>query len=215
MTLEKDIIVPDNRTIKYVIYGSPDFTCPVFYFHGYPGSAIEAGLADAFAKEIGITIISVNRPGFGGSDPLRHRRLLDWPQDVSFIADALRINRFSILAVSGGAPYAAACGYALGSRIEKLIIVSGICSLDEGAPLDSMVVFNRTLLKIGRKFPPHCAKHRQAHRSMGAKTSAAYGVVASKYFEGCRSLDNAERTFCPPDDSECFQVIFLRSGGGL
>jgi len=39
------------------------------------------------------SILPRNRPGYGLSDFLPERRLLDWPQDVSEFADALGIER--------------------------------------------------------------------------------------------------------------------------
>ena len=45
--------------------------------------------------------------------PQPGRSLLDWPRDVAELADHLGIERFSIVAWSGGGPYGLACGFAL------------------------------------------------------------------------------------------------------
>src|SRR5262249_12848694 len=59
----------------------------------------------------------------------RHRRTLDWPDDVLRLADALDIERFSILGMSGGAPYVAACAYKIPQRLIACGTVSGVGSL--------------------------------------------------------------------------------------
>jgi len=45
-------------------------------------------------------LIAVDRPGMGLSNYQANRRLLDWPEDIRLLADALGIDRFSILAYS-------------------------------------------------------------------------------------------------------------------
>lgn len=98
---------------------------PVLYCHGCPGSRIEAGvLADA-ATRAGARLIAIDRPGIGLSSPQPGRRILDWPGDVARLADALAIDRFTILGFSGGAPYAAACAFRLPDRLYACGLVAG------------------------------------------------------------------------------------------
>jgi pimeloyl-ACP methyl ester carboxylesterase len=42
--------------------------------------------ADEFAKELGVRIISPDRPGLGLSDPKVGRTLLDWADDIKQVA---------------------------------------------------------------------------------------------------------------------------------
>jgi pimeloyl-ACP methyl ester carboxylesterase len=57
----------DGRLLGYARYGDPNGT-PVFYFHGFPGSRLEARLADAVASRNGVRVIALDRPGSGLSD---------------------------------------------------------------------------------------------------------------------------------------------------
>ena len=82
---------------------------PLFYIHGLPASRLEGKLIEAAALGNGIRVIAPDRPGYGISDFQPGRRLLDWPCDVKALADRLSINRFMVLGVSGGGPYALAC----------------------------------------------------------------------------------------------------------
>ncbi|MDZ4741208.1 MAG: alpha/beta hydrolase [Alphaproteobacteria bacterium] len=111
----------DGRRLGYAQFGSPG-ALPVFYFHGWPGSRLEAG----FFNIPNVQMIGVDRPGYGLSDPSRGRKLSDWPRDIEDLADHLGFNRFAVVGMSGGGPYAAACAYYLKARLTKVAIVAGL-----------------------------------------------------------------------------------------
>jgi pimeloyl-ACP methyl ester carboxylesterase len=100
----------------------------VFYFHGFPGSRLDGFLFDfdTVAGTSGHRIIAVDRPGIGNSDFINKRRLQDWVTDVSNIADYLKIDKFSVLGISGGAPYALSIAHGLHERLHSVSIVSGM-----------------------------------------------------------------------------------------
>ena len=114
----------DGRRLGYAEYGDLRGT-PAFYFHGTPGSRLEAGLLADAARVHGVRLIGVDRPGFGLSDFKKQRQILDWPSDVIELADALGIDRFAVVGLSGGGPHVAACARSLGSRLTAAAIVSG------------------------------------------------------------------------------------------
>ncbi len=117
----------DGRILSYRGYGNADGE-PVFYFHGYPSSGMEFLLnnGDMRARDLNLRIIAVNRPGYGNSDFQIDRTLLDWPDDISELADSLKIDSFSVLGVSGGGPYAIVCAYKISGRLKKVGVVSGM-----------------------------------------------------------------------------------------
>jgi len=132
-----------GRTLSFRRHGDLDGV-PVFYFHGFPGSRLEAG----FVPLKGLRLIAVERPGYGLSDPLPRRTLARWPGDIAELADHLGFERFSVLGVSGGAPYAAACAWALPERVSSAALVCGIGppqapGMDDGRMPD--------LLRFGRQ----------------------------------------------------------------
>lgn len=110
--------LPDGRALSIEEYGDPAGS-PVLYFHGWPASRLEAGLI----PDLPVRLLALDRPGYGRSTPQRGRTLLDWPQDVADVADRLGIDRFHIVGLSGGAPYAAACAYALPHRVLGVSLV--------------------------------------------------------------------------------------------
>ena len=113
--------LPDGRTIGIEEYGDPDGPV-VLYFHGWPACRLEAGLID----NLPVRLLAFDRPGYGRSTQRLGRMLLDWPRDVAFVADRLSLRSFSVVGLSGGAPYAAACAYALGGRVRALALVSPV-----------------------------------------------------------------------------------------
>ncbi|MFC2004784.1 alpha/beta fold hydrolase [Chloroflexota bacterium] len=121
------IKLKDGRSLGYAEYGSPEGK-PVFYFHGFPGSRLDWPFSDAndSAAQLNARIIAVDRPGMGLSDFKRGRELLDWPDDVIELADALQVDRFAALGISGGGPYAAVCAFKIPERLTATAIVCGM-----------------------------------------------------------------------------------------
>jgi pimeloyl-ACP methyl ester carboxylesterase len=115
----------DGRRTAYAEVGSPA-GAPVIYCHGFPASRLESRLVAPAALRTSARIIAPDRPGYGGSDWKAERTLLDWPDDVAELADGLGLERFSVLGVSGGGPYALALAHRLRERVEAVAIVCGL-----------------------------------------------------------------------------------------
>jgi pimeloyl-ACP methyl ester carboxylesterase len=115
----------EGRWLAYNQYGLPGAK-PILYFHGWPGSRLEARLADAVARDFNARIIAIDRPGFGMSDFQPGRAILDWPSDVVELADALELERFAVVGVSGGGPYALACALKIPTRIACVAVICGV-----------------------------------------------------------------------------------------
>ena len=97
------IKLKDGRNLGYADLGDPKGT-PLFHFHGYPGSRLEATLVADLIKGKGIRFIAVDRPGMGLSDFKKKRTILDWPDDVVELAEALGYDKFAVQGISGGGP---------------------------------------------------------------------------------------------------------------
>ncbi len=158
MTSEnRTVRLRDGRLLGYAEYGDPAGR-PVFYFHGFPGSRLEAQLSHAMAEERGVRVIAVDRPGYGLSDFKPGRTIGQWPEDVVALADALGLERFAVIGVSGGGPYAAACALKIPERVTGVAVVSGSPPPDwprpEGVPRlfegDRLFVLGRWLFPLAR-----------------------------------------------------------------
>jgi pimeloyl-ACP methyl ester carboxylesterase len=141
-----------GRSLAYEEYGDPAGT-PVFFFHGWPSSRTMAELTDPAAREAAVRIISPDRPGISRSEYAPGRKLLDWPPVVAALADQLGLARFHILAISGGAPYAYATGWAMPERIHAMAIVSGAPPLHELTDRSGLLPLYRWLLLLYQKRP--------------------------------------------------------------
>ena len=86
-------------------------------------------------------IIAVDRPGMGFSDFKRRRQILDWPADVTELANHLKLDLFAVLGISGGGPYAAACAYQIPERLTHTAIVSGIGPADAPGAREGLAWF--------------------------------------------------------------------------
>ena len=82
------------------------------------------------AAELGARVIAPDRPGFGLSDFKRNRQIVDWPSDVIELADAISIDKFAILGVSGGGPYALVCAAKISTRITNAAICASMGPAD-------------------------------------------------------------------------------------
>jgi pimeloyl-ACP methyl ester carboxylesterase len=143
----------DGRLLGYGEYGDPNGT-PVLAFHGFPGSRVFARISHEAAARAGVRVIAPERPGFGLSTYKPKRRIVDWPDDVAQLADALGIERFAVMGVSGGGPYAAACACKLPSRVRALAIVSGVGPMHRPGATKGMLATNRMLFSAQRRLPP-------------------------------------------------------------
>ncbi|MEW8486921.1 MAG: alpha/beta hydrolase [Candidatus Thiodiazotropha sp.] len=131
------ITLADGRRLAYAEYGDPR-GMPAIYCHGFPGTRLEARLFDAPARRFKVRVIAPDRNGLGLSDPKPGRQLLDWAADVEALADSLGIERFFLIGVSGGGPYATACAYRLAERLNGVTLVCPLGPLDQPALLDAM-----------------------------------------------------------------------------
>lgn len=133
-------------------YGDPQ-GAPVFFCHGWPSSRTMAELAHDAATELGARIISPDRPGIRDSHFQADRRLIDWPPLLNEVADRLGIDRYRILAISGGAPYAYASGWMAPERVEKIAVISGAPPLDELRDHGGLLPIHRRMLALRETRP--------------------------------------------------------------
>src|SRR5210317_201332 len=131
--IDETIILKDGRTLGFAEYGDLSGRV-VFHFNGSGGSRLEHPADLSILTELGVRLITTDRPGHGLSDPQPKRNLLNWPDDISELADQLGLEKFYIIGHSAGGPYALACAYKLPDRIVACGIVSGLAPYDRPNP---------------------------------------------------------------------------------
>lgn len=148
----KTITLANGATVAISEYGDPN-GAPVFFCHGWPSSRTMAELAHDAARDLGVRIISPDRPGIRDSQLQPNRRLIDWPPFLNEIADRFGIDRFRLLAISGGAPYAYASGWMTPERVEKIAVASGAPPLDQLDDHDGLLPIHRRMLALRARRP--------------------------------------------------------------
>ena len=112
-----------------------------------------ATLTQDAARDLGMRIISPDRPGINESAFQKARTLLDWPVMLHEIATQLGIEKFRVLGISGGAPYAFASAWSMPDQVEAIAVVSGVPPITELKGDDGLLKLYRWMLALYRKQP--------------------------------------------------------------
>jgi len=113
--------LPDGRMLGWAEWGPAD-GLPVLLCPGAATSRL-LGFGSEALVDLGVRLISLDRPGLGASDPLPGRSLTDWASDVTAFASARELSGLRVVGFSQGAPFALACAAA--STADAVAIVSG------------------------------------------------------------------------------------------
>jgi pimeloyl-ACP methyl ester carboxylesterase len=143
------IRLASGRELSFCEFGDPAGT-PVFGFHGTPGSRLQLQPTSSSPLGAGIRLIIPDRPGYGHSTFYDTRRLIDWPADVTAIAEFLDIDRFAVFGVSGGGPHALVCAHHLADRLLGVACVSGVGQLGDARAAEGMMRLNRILNTLAK-----------------------------------------------------------------
>lgn len=134
---DNTILLEDGRYLGYAEYG--DRTgFPILYFHGGQESRLSSAFMHTTAKEMGVRIISPDRPGIGLSSYQSGREFLDWPDDVKQLTEYLGLCQFSVFGLSGGAPHVLACLHSMPDRIVQATIVCGAAPYNYTGSMEGM-----------------------------------------------------------------------------
>ena len=142
----------DGRRLAYAEWGGVDGV-PVIHHHGMPGSRLDHAAPDGVYRLAGVRVITPDRPGYGLSDPLPHRAVLDWPADVVQLADHLGLDRFAVTGLSGGGLYALACAAAIPERLTEVVVVGCPAPLDRYEAMRGMRLENVLGLRLAGLAP--------------------------------------------------------------
>jgi pimeloyl-ACP methyl ester carboxylesterase len=118
-----------KRSLGIAHFGDPDGRV-VLWFHGTPGGRRQFPLVGRRAAiELGFHVVLVARPGSGVSTAHLYRAIFDWATDAGAVADHLGHDRFAVVGLSGGGPYALAAAAGFPDRVVAAGILGGVCPL--------------------------------------------------------------------------------------
>lgn len=140
------------RNVGVYEYGDP-LGSPVFALHGTPACGAGFDWTDAPARTRGLRIIAPDRPGIGRSTRVALRAVSDYAVELGVLADALEIERFTVLGYSGGGPYALAVAAGLGDRVRSATIVAGAGEIGTWARFADLARSDRQLTWLALHAP--------------------------------------------------------------
>jgi pimeloyl-ACP methyl ester carboxylesterase len=124
--LEGTVPLPDGRRVGYAEYGDPHGPL-VLWFHGTPGARRQVPpVARDAAERLGLRLVCIERAGVGVSSDHAYGQLRDAAADIAVVADHLGHDRFLVLGLSGGGPYALACAHEMPDRVVAVGILGGL-----------------------------------------------------------------------------------------
>jgi pimeloyl-ACP methyl ester carboxylesterase len=120
--------LPGGRRLGFAEFGDPCGDL-VLWCHGTPGGRRQFPLLGRrTADKLGLRVVVLGRPGTGLSDPYPYTAIADYARDAAHVADALGAKRLAVAGLSGGGPYALACGAVppLASRVAAVAVLGGV-----------------------------------------------------------------------------------------
>ena len=134
----------DGRQLTYDDVGAPDGR-PIVYLHGCPDCRLTRHPDDELATAIGVRLIAVDRPGYGGSDAPRDWTRRSMAEDVVALLAQLNIDRSAVLGWSSGGQIALACAAVAPERVAAVGLVASTVPTpfdgDAGAVAADMLPF--------------------------------------------------------------------------
>jgi pimeloyl-ACP methyl ester carboxylesterase len=127
-------MLADGRRLCWQEAGAPNGR-PIIALHGTPGSRLKYMGADDQARTRGLRLICPDRWGYGLSSAPRTPSLTAYASDVAALAAHLSLDRFGLVGVSGGGPFAAAVAAALPERVTRLALIAPVGPIEAGTDL--------------------------------------------------------------------------------
>lgn len=188
-TLDRTMVLSDGRTLAFSEWGDLGGK-PVVLLHGMPGSRLMCPDIDA-TRAAGVRLITIDRPGYGLSDPRPDRTRLNWVDDYLELAEHLHLPPCPIVGWSGGGPYALACAYRLPDRVSSIGLAGspGLVGEVPGA-LEDFSAEGRALIDL---------LHRDRAAGIGAITRHCHeyggdGLYLPLKFRAHRGANRSART---------------------
>jgi len=152
MKKERFVQLQGDAVVAFEEYGDANGV-PVIFCHGWPSSRTMARLTHEPARDLGVRIISPDRPGISRSSLHPNRKLADWPRVIERVLDHAGIGEFRALAISGGAPYAYAMAATMPERVRAIAIVCGAIPMAELEDARGLLPLYRWMLALHRSRP--------------------------------------------------------------
>ncbi len=129
MAFAETLTLADGRSLGFDDVGDRAGV-PVLFVHGTPDSRRARHPDDGMATELGVRLVSVDRPGFGLSTPHRRATVGSFADDAIALADHLGIESWRPFGWSAGAVFALAVAARHPGRVERVAVAAGLVPFD-------------------------------------------------------------------------------------
>jgi pimeloyl-ACP methyl ester carboxylesterase len=188
---KQSLVVGDGRSLCFAEWGDPQ-GFPVFALHGTPGGRLQRHPDESAYVTAGARVLTYDRAGYGESDRLPGRSVVDCVGDVAAIADHLGIERFAVTGGSGGGPHSLAVAARLGPLVVRARCAVGVApyGLEDLDFFEGMEPLNVTefgwALEGEERLVPELTREL-------AETGARVAADPSKVLGDDWALDDADR----------------------
>jgi pimeloyl-ACP methyl ester carboxylesterase len=179
---DQTIRLASGRTVGFADLGRADGTA-VIWCHGGPGSRLEPAYLAPSAREAGLRIVGIDRPGYGLSSAEPGRSIGGWVPEALAVADHLGIDRFVTVGVSTGGAFALAVA-ALAP--ERVLGVVPCCSMTDMRWQPARATVS--------------GPHAHAVWDAPDRESAMAAAVESHGIDGRKIIESAQGPPLPPSD---------------
>ncbi len=146
----RQVEAPDGRTLRVEVAGDGERVVVVHLGTPNGGVLYRPWVDDAAGR--GLTLVTYDRPGYGGSSRRPGRSVADCADDVRAIRRSMGFERCAVWGFSGGGPHALACAALLTDLVGAAAAIGSLAPSE--APgldyLDGMVDDNREDIEIFR-----------------------------------------------------------------
>jgi pimeloyl-ACP methyl ester carboxylesterase len=128
--VDRVLVLRDGRELAWREYGLPDAE-PVLRVQGTPASRMSGWVFEPLWRELGLRVLMIDRPGFGGSTRLPGRGIAVVTDDFVKLLDQLGLERLPVMGGSGGGPHVLALCALHADRVAAASVVVGAAPLNE------------------------------------------------------------------------------------
>lgn len=143
---DEHLVRPDGRTVAWTETGEG---IAVLRLPGTPGSRWSLPVDLSLWSELGLRVITTERPGFGRSTRLPGRKFREHSDDLAAILDHLGLERVHLIGGSGGGPHVLAFAAHHPDRIVAATVRVGYPLLNDDE-YDQMLPANADVFRAAR-----------------------------------------------------------------
>jgi pimeloyl-ACP methyl ester carboxylesterase len=114
--------LPGGRGLGWAAWGRPDGS-PVLLLHCTPGSRLLDPDPEA-TRAAGVRLLTLDRPGYGRTDPVADPRRAVVAADVEALIDSLGLGEVALTGWSGGGYFAVEAAARMGGRVRSLSLLA-------------------------------------------------------------------------------------------